>query len=196
MAIYTAEEIIRGPGKLFWDVTPPLLGEGLTIDSDGNPVTVPPSGILAGWTKEGTTLTRSVELVEIRADQVMRPVQRLITNETVAISGTLVQLANSTNLERLTPGASNQVATAVGHMSRGFGGRRFINVGEAYSVCVTFRNLTATGGYSYFMVYRSHNWQEFALQITRRNPAECEFRFEGESDPARPFGDRIGRVYI
>jgi hypothetical protein len=196
MATYTTEEVIRGPGKLFWDVTPPLEGEGLTIDSDGNPVTVPASGILAGWTKAGTTITRSVELVEIRADQVMRPVQRLITNETVAIAGTLVQMANPTNLERLTPGASNQVAVGAGHFARGFGGRRFINVGEAYSVTVTFRNLTATGGYSYFMVYRSHNWQEFALQITRRNPAECEFRFEGEPDPARPAGDRIGRVYI
>jgi hypothetical protein len=196
MAIYTTEEVIRGPGKLFWDVTPPLLGEFLTIDSDGYPVTVPASGILAGWTKEGTTFTRSVELVEIRADQVMRPVQRLITNETVSISGTLVQMANQTNVERLTPGAGNNVSAGAGHFARGFGGRRFINVGEAYSVTVTFRNLTATGGYSYFMIYRSHNWQEFVIQITRRNPAECAFNFEGEPDPNRPSGDRIGRLFI
>jgi hypothetical protein len=195
MATYTTEEVIWGPGKLFWDVPVPAPGAFLTIDSDGNPVTVP-EPILAGWTKEGTTFTRSVELVEIRADQVMRPVQRLITNETVSIAGTLVQMANQTNVERLTPGAGNNVSAGAGHFARGFGGRRFINVGEAYSVTVTFRNLTATGGYSYFMIYRSHNWQEFIIQITRRSPAECAFNFEGEPDPSRPAGDRIGRLFI
>jgi hypothetical protein len=198
---YTTEEVIRGPGTVVINVTPPAADGFITIDSEGYPVvdvggTPMREGTPLGWTKEGATFTRAVEIFEIRADQLQRPVARVIQRETVSIAGTMVQVADQVKLMALIPAASDYAAGTPDRINQTFGGRRYIEPTSAVSVCVTFANPGTAGGYGYYMLYRGWNWADFSLHVTRRNPVELEFRFEANQWETRVPGDQLGRFYI
>jgi hypothetical protein len=198
---FTTEEVIWGPGKVVLNVTPPAADGFLTIDSEGYPVvdvggTPAREGTPLGWTTEGATFTRAVEIFEVRADQLQRPVARVIQRETVAISGTMIQVADQVKLLALLPAASDYAAGIPGRINQTFGGRRYIEPNSAVSVCVTFANPDPEGGYGYCMLYRGWNWADFSLHVTRRNPVELEFRFEADQFETRLPGDQLGRFYI
>jgi hypothetical protein len=199
---YTTEEVIRGPGTVVINVTPPAADGFLTIDSEGYPVvdvggTPTREGTPLGWTKEGATFTRAVEIFEIRADQLQRPVARVIQKETVAIAGVMVQVADQVKLQALLPAAQNLAAGVPGRVNQTFGGMRYIEPSTANSITVTFANPDQVeGGYGYVMLYRGWNWADFSMHITRRNPVEVEFRFEADQFETRLRGDQLGRFYI
>src|SRR4029077_3592780 len=95
---YDPVKLVVGPGKMYFNVTPPADGTSLsTILVAG----VPADGTLVGYTKTGTTYHSAMTISGYEVDEVRSPIFYNPTQETVSIQGTLVQIAETTTLQSL-----------------------------------------------------------------------------------------------
>jgi hypothetical protein len=186
---YDPVKLVVGPGKMYFNVTPPADGTSLsTILVAG----VPADGTLVGYTKTGTTYHSAMTISGYEVDEVRSPIFYNPTQETVSIQGTLVQIAETTTLQSLLPNYNFKTPGSF-HV----GGLTAWPTTAYPSVLVVGQNrATPTPKIVAVMIYKALNTQEFVMAITRQNPSETAFTFSGNAIGTREAGDQVGQVYL
>ena len=185
--IYDENELLMGPGDLYLmpAASAPASGSELVITGGK-----PPDGLLFGYTTEGTRLVGTIETTGIVADESATPLKKRLDSEVWAIEGTLMQVADDAykKLEALIP--QGRIA-APGFT---FGGASSFSTTSEYAIVVIFPAPDDNAQYGYAILYKARNAAEVALQISRVQEAQVDFRFEGSTVGSRPKGDQVGHV--
>ena len=150
----------------------------------------PPDGLLFGYTTDGTRLVSTIETTGIIADESATPLKQRLDSETWAIEGTLMQIADAAYLKLQALLPQGRLA-APGFT---FGGAPSYDVASEYCVVVVFPAPLNNANYGYAILYKARNLAEFAMQISRVQEAQVDFRFEAATVGARPKGDQVGHI--
>ena len=150
----------------------------------------PTDGLLFGYTTEGTRLVSTIETTGIIADESATPLKQRLDSETWAIEGTLMQIADAAygKLQALLPQGK---ISAPGFT---FGGAASYNPASEYCICVVFPAPLNNVNWGYAILYKARNLAEFAMQISRVQEAQVDFRFEAATVGTRIKGDQVGHI--
>jgi hypothetical protein len=185
---YDPVKLVVGPGKMYFNCAPPADGASLsTILTTG----APSDGVLAGYTKTGTTYHSAMTLTGYEVDEVRSPIFYNPTQETVSIQGTLVQIAETATLSALLPNYNFKTPDSF-HV----GGLTSWPTTAYPSVLVVGHNRATPGKIVAVMIYKALNTQEFIMAITRQNPSETAFTFSGNAIGTREAGDQLGQIWL
>ena len=180
---YLASDIVIGPGALYFETTPPTAGTKLVLDANG----VPPDGRLAGYTEAGNTLNIGWQTPPNEA-WAYQERYRVAAPNVMAIAGRLVQVRDLALMHYIlppsnVPGATNWLT---------FGSAKQPDLVPSVTLVYKYTK-SATPAYGYAMIYRAMNVTPFSINITRRNPAAVDFRFEAIIAETRPPEDQLGQ---
>jgi hypothetical protein len=185
---YDASKLVIGPGKMYLGAPLPADGASISTILTGG---VPASGTLVGYTKTGTEYHSSVDQEGYEVDETKSPIFTNVTAENVSITGTLVQLVDAAVLKALLPNyrfltpATFSVGGLVSYAA------------EAQpSVLVVGQDRAVPTKIVAVMLYKAQNIGEFILAITRANPSETDFEFQGQAIGSRMAGDQVGQVWF
>ena len=185
---YDPVKLVVGPGKMYFNCAIPADGASLsTILTTG----VPADGVLAGYTKTGTTYHSAMTLTGYEVDEVRSPIFFNPTQETASIQGTMVQIAETATLSALLPNYNFKTPDSF-HV----GGLTSWPTTAYPSVLVVGHNRATPGKIVAVMIYKALNTQEFIMAITRQNPSETAFTFSGNAIGTREAGDQLGSIWL
>ena len=196
MANVDATKIHQGPGKLWLSVSVPASGSRLIINASGEPTTGTP--VFAGATEGAATVALAPKLEPITADQVVGPIDVVMTGEAASIEVTMKEsdlaklkyfivhgtFASGTDTG-LPPGAQNYEEIA-------FGGVIAI---PKTSVAVISPCRGTTNKYVVSQLYQAYQAETIQLPFQRGKETTYKVKFDGLADPSRPQGDQVGKIY-
>lgn len=192
---FSKNDMLRGPGSIWFDVPIPAPGSGVSVDQDGKPTT---GGYLAGYTRSGWDWTLGME----RPAEEAWPGQEalsVVAPTSMSISAEVVELRNILLLQLMIP-SMYYVGSPARRFTLGSPRRP-----DAFpSVLCVFRQTDQRTlnpnpqpkQYGYVMLYRCINIEDFGFHVTRLDYASARFRFQGRPIYDRPPEDQIGHVQM
>lgn len=189
---FSATQITNQYGWFWVGLATPGAGARLSLFTDGTPdATANPSAKHLGHTTEGWEMTANKETEDQNLDEVVAPVDTIITNLPVALAANLAQTQDISGVLQYLVSGFGTYSTAAGYEQ--------ITLGIStmtYTACalITPTKADATK-FLVYNLYKSLNDSGLANQIKRRGLGNNPVSFKGYAITSRAAADQVGNFW-
>lgn len=177
----------------FWyGLAIPGAGARLTLHTDGTPESVAnPTAKHLGHTTEGWEFSAKAETEDQSVDELVTPVDTILTNLNVAIAANLAQTQDFSVLQLLASGFGT-FGTAAGYEQIQMGTPSGLVYASVALIIPTKADVTK---FQIYNLYRSKNDSGIANQIKRKGMGNNPVSFRGFAISSRAATDQVGNVW-
>lgn len=184
---YTPLDVPQGPAELWVDTATPADGARIVLHTDGTPDGLTnPNALFIGKLKDGVKASIKPKLNEFMSDESTAPFRTSLEAEEIMLSGTWMELQNSTKLLRFMSGATR--TTGTGYERLTIGGLAALTT---YNWTLIWPQFGVTSKWIALQIYSGVCVSGIEISIGRKNAGESPFQIKGLSIDSRTAGDRV-----